>query len=111
MRIKPLLGQVLIEVLPPETKTAGGVDLPEERPLSPEFVEETHRDPVKPAKNHIGIVRACGPWPKTKNGLLRMPEFGLGQKVVFNPFTGTELTGRGHRLRMVRQDDVLAVLT
>lgn len=111
-KIRPLPGQVLIEILDPPTKSAGGVDLPDERPLSPEFVQSTHINPEKPAKNHIGIVRAVGDWPKLKCGLLLMPEFSVGSRVVFHPFRGTELHwGTSRRLRMVRQSDVMAVLT
>lgn len=111
MKLKPLTGQVLIEVVAPATKSHGGVDLPDERPLSPEFVESTHANPTKPSKNHIGIVREIGPWPKLGNGMLLMPEFGKGAKVVFNPYHGTELRYHNKPLKMVALDDVLAVLT
>lgn len=111
MRVTPLTGQVLIEVLPTETRSAGGVELPPDLTLSAEIVQESHANPEKPAKNHIGIVRAIGPWPKTRSGLIQMPEFGIGAKVVFNPFRGTAMQrGIGEHLRMVRNDDVLAVL-
>lgn len=111
MRIKPLCGQVLIEVEKPPIQTAAGVALPGEVSLSPEFIQDHHSNPEKPAKNHIGVVRAVGPWPKTRKGLLRMPEFGIGARVVFNPFRGTPMQRTvGERLRMVRQEDVMAVL-
>lgn len=111
MKVKPLTGQVLIEVETPPTFTTGGVALPGEVSLSPEFVQEQHANPEKPAKNHIGIVRAVGAWPKTRKGLLRMPEYGVGARVVFNPFRGTPMQQEpGQRLRMVRQEDVMAVL-
>lgn len=111
MKIKPLTGQVLIEVESAPTQTAAGVALPGDVSLSPEFVQEQHANPEKPAKNHIGVVRAVGPWPKTRKGLLRMPEFAIGARVVFNPFRGTPMRrGTGERLRMVRQEDVMAVL-
>lgn len=111
MRIKPLTGQVLIEVLPPDTKSPGGVDLPDERPLSPDLVQEQNRNPEKPAKHHIGIVREVGQWPKLRNGMLNMPEFGKGAKVVFNPFRGQQMTLAGKSLRMMQLEDVLAVLS
>lgn len=111
MKLKPLTGQVLIEVVAPATRSPGGVELPDERPLSPEFVEQSHTNPTKPAKNHVGIVREVGPWPKNKSGMLIMPEFSKGAKVVFNPYHGTELRYHNVPMRMVALGDVLAVLT
>ena len=111
MKIIPLTGQVLIEVLPPPTESGGGVALPEDRTLSPEIVQEQSRNPEKPAKNNVGVVRAVGSWPKTRNGLLKMPEYGVGAKVLFNPWRGTPMErGVSERLRMVKQEDVIAVL-
>lgn len=110
MRIRPLTGQVLIEVLPAETVTPGGVSLPVDVSVSAETIQESHLNPEKPAKNHIGIVCEIGSWPKTRNGMLRMPEFGRGARVVFNPFRGQEIQFGAVRLRMVNQRDVLAVI-
>lgn len=111
MRIKPLEGQVLIEVeAPPDTST-GGVALPNGLPVPPEVEQENSHNPDKPAKNNIGRVVAVGAWPKTRKGLLKMPEFGPGQRVLFNPWRGTPMErGIGERFRMVRQSDVMAVL-
>lgn len=112
MRIKPLTGQVLIEVLPAEKRSPGGIELPDRFPMSPAAVEATHANPEKPAKPCIGIVRAIGKWPLTRKGLLLMPEFSVGVKVAFNPWRGTDLQlGLGVRLKMIPNSDVLAVLT
>lgn len=111
MKLRPLTGQVLIEVLPPDTKSPGGVDLPDERPLSPDFVQEQSHSPEKPAKNHIGIVKAIGPWPRLRNGMAKLPEFGRGARVVFNPFRGQGYRVDNRPMRMMQLDDVLAVLT
>lgn len=111
MKVRPLTGQVLIEVLAPPTRSIGGVELPDERPLSPDFVQEGHRNPEKPAKNHIGIVRNIGQWPRLPNGMLNLPEFGIGAKVVFNPFRGQQLRLGNKSMRMVQVEDVLAVLS
>lgn len=108
-KVKPLTGQVLIELLPTESHSAGGIALPN-RTLSPEEVQERHSDPEKPA-GLIGIVRECGPWPKLKCGLTLMPEFGIGAKVVIPPLVGTALSwDTSRRLKMIRQSDVLAIL-
>jgi co-chaperonin GroES (HSP10) len=111
MKLKPLTGQVLIEVSPPEKESPGGVALPSELHLSPEIIQEQARNPEKPAKNNVGIVKAIGAWPKTRKGMLRMPEYGLGAKVLFNPWRGVEMVNGVGRLRMISQDDVLAVIS
>jgi co-chaperonin GroES (HSP10) len=110
MKIKPLTGQVLVEVLPAETDSAGGIALPN-RSKSAEEVEQSHIDPQKPGPI-TGIVRAIGPWPVLKNGMAMPPEFGVGAKVLLSPWRGTALQRHlGERLRLVPNQDVLAVLT
>lgn len=109
-KVKPLTGQVLIEVLPADMLSSGGIAIPEHT-LSADEQQEASKNPEKPARNNIGIVRAIGPWPKLKNGLALLPEFGVGAKVVFNSYRGVEMQQRvGQRLRMMRNEDVLAVL-
>lgn len=109
-KVKPLCGQVLIELLPADTHTAGGLELPN-RTLSPEEVQERHRDPEKPSAV-TGVVRAIGEWPKLPCGLALLPEYGIGAKVFLRPEIGTSLQwDRSRRLKMISQKDVLAVLT
>lgn len=111
MRIRPLQGQVLIEVTPPPRQSAGGIALPGDLSLPPAVVEQQSHHPEKPARNNVGVVKAIGAWPKTRKGLLRMPEYGVGAKVLFNPWRGTQMErGVSERLRLLRQEDVLAVL-
>ena len=109
-RVKPLTGQVLIELLPTETETAGGIALPN-RSLSPEEVQDSHHNPKKPP-GLIGVVRACGAWPKLPCGKLLLPEYGLGAKVVIPHGCGTALAWDStRRLRMIPQGQVLAVIS
>ena len=100
MKLKPLTGQVLVQVLPTEKKSSGGIDLPEHT-MSPQENQEAAIRPTMPLGKTC-IVVACGAWPKTKSGLLRMPEFGIGSRVVIGPNAGLEMhRGIGERLRMV----------
>lgn len=109
MRVKPLTGQVLVEIIPEDKKSSGGIDLPEHT-LSPEEVQDTHHNPQKPP-GVLALVAEIGPWPLTKNGLLQMPEFGRGSTVVIPPHCGTEINWHyGCRLKMLQQSDVLAVI-
>lgn len=108
-KVQPLTGQVLIEVLPEDAKSPGGIDLPN-RGLSAEEVQERHQNPEKPPGAY-GIVRAIGPWPKLKCGLALMPEYGMGAKVFFNPLRGIAMQwDTTRKLRMIMQEDVLAVV-
>ncbi|HUD74791.1 MAG TPA: hypothetical protein VMQ76_06940 [Terracidiphilus sp.] len=110
MNIKPLPGQVLVEILPDDKRTAGGIELPEHTP-SPEENQEAARRPEMPI-GLTGVVRAIGQWPKLANGKALMPEFGVGARVVLSRCAGLDLQrGIGERLKMVRNDQVLAVLT
>jgi co-chaperonin GroES (HSP10) len=110
MKLKPLTGQVLVEILPPEKVSVGGILFPDELPLSAETVQAGHRHPTPP-KPWIGVVREVGPWPKTKSGLMRMPEYGRGAQVVIKHHAGQEMRrGIGQNYRMVQQAEVLAVI-
>lgn len=109
MKIKPLPGQALIEILPADKRSAGGIEIPGHT-MSPEERQSDHRPQMPPPLT--GIVREIGDWPKLKNGMAVMPEFGIGSKVVVGFNAGLQLErGIGQRLRMVRQREVLAVLT
>lgn len=110
MRIKPLTGQVLIRILPRDTRSAGGIELPQ-RHLSPEEVQDTHRDP-RPPPPEQGIVEAIGPWPALKNGLRLLPPFQVGARVIVGHHAGQQLSRHiNERLRLVNYEDVLAVMT
>lgn len=109
MRLRPLTGQVLVEILPADTRSAGGIELPQHTP-SPEEQQQAARRPIMPP-GLIGTVVEIGPWPKLANGKALLPEFGRGAKVVIGPRAGLDLAwGNGARLKMVRNDQVLAVL-
>jgi len=111
MRIRPLTGQVLVQILPRDKRSAGGIEFPDEVPLSPEAVQAGHRHPEKP-KPHIGIVREMGRWPKTRNGLAQMPQFGIGAKVIVGFNAGIQMRRDiGENFRMVLNEEVIAVLT
>lgn len=110
-KIRPLPGQVLIEILDPPTKSDGGVDLPDDRPLSPEFVQSTHINPEKP-KGLVAVVRSIGDWPTLKNGMLLLPEYGVNARVIVNPNVGQSLRWEsGKKLKIVNQSQILAILT
>lgn len=101
MTIRPLTGQVLVEIIPPDSRTSGGIEIPE-RSLSPEEVQERHADPSPPPPWQ-GRVVAIGRWPSLKNGMALMPEYGIGARVVIRHHAGIPMQRSiGTKLRMVR---------
>lgn len=109
MNIKPLPGEALIEILPEDAATPSGIVLPQVS-LSPEEVQARHVNPQKP-RDYKGLVRKIGPWPKLGNGLAVMPEFKIGDTVLVGFNCGTPMRYGHGNFRIVRQGDVIAVLT
>ncbi len=89
MSIKPLADRVLIEPAPAETKTIGGIIIPDtakEKPLQ-------------------GIVVAVGKGTKDEEMVLKE-----GDTVLYGKYAGTELEFEGKKYLIMRQSDVVAVL-
>lgn len=89
MNLKPLADRVIIEPKAAETKTAGGLIIPDnakEKPLE-------------------GVVVAVGPGTSD----VKM-EVKNGDTVLYGKYAGTEITVEGKEYLIMRQNDVLAVL-
>lgn len=109
MRVRPLTGQVLVELDPRDTQSAGGIAIPEHT-LSPEEQQQLARHPTPP-RPLTGTVREIGPWKKLRNGKALLPPFGVGARVLIPRYGGTDMHWDvSGRLKMVKSEDVLAVL-
>ena len=89
MSIKPLADRVLIEPAPAETKTVGGIIIPDtakEKPLQ-------------------GTIVAVGKGTKDEEMVLKE-----GDTVLYGKFAGTDLEFEGKKYLIMRQSDVVAVL-
>ena len=89
MSIKPLADRVLIEPAPAETKTVGGIIIPDtakEKPLQ-------------------GTIVAVGKGTKDEEMVLKE-----GDTVLYGKYAGTELELEGKKYLIMRQSDVVAVL-
>lgn len=89
MSIKPLADRVLIEPAPAETKTVGGIIIPDtakEKPLQ-------------------GTVVAVGNGTKDEEMVLK-----VGDTVLYGKYAGTELDYEGQKYLIMRQSDVVAVI-
>lgn len=100
--IRPLTNQALIEVLPNETQTHSGLFIPDQAKAGERGEKKA---PFK------GLVVAVGKWKTTRLGFSVLPEIQPGQKVLCSAYSGQALTRNiGERYRLVRVDDVLAVI-
>ena len=95
MSIKPLADRVLIEPAPAETKTVGGIIIP-----------DTAKE--KPCK---GQVIATGPGKVLENGTRVELAVKKGDQVLFNKYAGTEVKLDGIDHLVMREEDILAILT
>lgn len=89
MTLKPLADRVLIEPAPAETKTVGGIIIP-----------DTAKE--KPLK---GTVIAVGTGTKDEAMIL-----APGNQVLYGKYAGTEVNLEGKKLLIMRQSDVLGIL-
>ena len=110
MRVVPLTGNVLVELDAPDKMTFGGLHIPEHT-ASAEENQVAARAPTQPPAV-TGRVVEIGPWPKLKNGMAVLPEFGRGARVAIRPTAGVTMHWEtSGRLKMLSSDDILAVLT
>ena len=95
MKIKPLNDRVLVKRMEEVQVTKGGI-------LIPDTAKE------KPIE---GKVIAVGPGKMSDAGA-RMPlQLKEGDRVLFGKYAGTEIKMEGEEYLMMREEDILAVLT
>ncbi len=94
LSLQPLGDRVVIEREASESKTAGGIVLP-----------DSAKD--KPAR---GTVRAVGEGKLTKDGNRKPLRVKVGDRVLFSSYAGDEFKVEGQELLLMREDDILAVI-
>jgi chaperonin GroES len=94
MQVRPLQDRVLVERLEEETKTAGGIIIPD-------------NNKEKPAQ---GKIMAVGQGYLLDNGSYRALEVKEGDTVIFGKYAGTEVKVEGKDYLIMKQDDILGVL-
>ena len=93
--IRPLHDRVIVRRLAEEEKSAGGIIIPDsakEKPLQGEII-------------------AAGKGKLLDNGSLREMDVQVGDVVMFSTYAGTEIKIDGETLLMMREDDILGVIT
>lgn len=95
MNFQPLGDRVIIKPLEPESKTKGGIVLP---------------DTVK-EKPQEGKVVAVGKGKVLENGSIQKPEVKEGDIILYGKYSGTEVTTKdGEEYLIVREEDILAIV-
>jgi chaperonin GroES len=94
MNLRPLQDRIIVKRVEEETKTAGGL-----------FIPETAKE--KPQR---GKIVAVGNGKKTEDGKVLPLDVKVGDTVLFGKYAGTEIKVDGEDLLMMREDDILAVV-
>jgi chaperonin GroES len=94
MSLRPLQDRILVKRVEEETKTAGGL-----------FIPETAKE--KPQR---GEIVAAGNGKKTEEGKVLPLDVKVGDKVLFGKYSGTEIKVDGEEYLIMREDDILAVV-
>ncbi|MEI7816533.1 MAG: co-chaperone GroES [Desulfuromonadales bacterium] len=94
MNLRPLQDRIIVKRVEEETKTAGGL-----------FIPETAKE--KPQR---GEIVAVGNGKKTEDGKVLPLDVKVGDTVLFGKYAGTEIKVDGDDYLMMREDDILAVV-
>ncbi len=94
MQVRPLQDRVLVQRLKEETKTAGGIIIP-----------DSHKE--KPAE---GKVVAVGVGYRLKDGSVRALDVKKGDKVLFGKYAGTEVKVDGKEYLIMKEEDILGII-
>ena len=95
MKIQPLGDRIVVRPLEAESKTKGGIVLPDTAKEKPQE----------------GEVVAVGKGKVLDNGSIQAPEVKVGDKVLYGKYSGNEITSKeGDELLIMREEDILAII-
>ena len=95
MALRPLNDRVIIKRLDNERTTASGIVIPESASEKPDQ----------------GEVIAVGPGKKTEDGKLLPVDLKAGDKVLFGKYAGQAVKVDGEELLVIREEEILAVIS
>ncbi len=95
MNIQPLGDRVVVKPLEAESKTKGGIVLPDTAKEKPQE----------------GKIVAVGKGKVLDSGTIQSPEVKVGDKVLYGKYSGNEITTKeGEELLIMREEDILAII-
>ena len=95
MKLRPLHDRVIIKRLEEERKTASGIVIPDTAAEKPDQ----------------GEVLAVGPGKKNEDGKIVPVDLKVGDKVLFGKYSGTTVRVEGDELLVMREEDIMAVVS
>ncbi|MCC0008077.1 MAG: co-chaperone GroES [Hyphomicrobiaceae bacterium] len=94
MKFRPLHDRVVVKRADAETKTAGGIIIPDSAGEKPQQ----------------GEVVAVGPGARDESGKIVPPDVKKGDRVLFGKWSGTEVKIDGENLLIMKESDIMGVL-
>jgi chaperonin GroES len=94
MKFKPLHDRVVVERAESDTKTKGGIIIPDtakEKPME-------------------GKVISVGPGARDENGKLQPLDVKKGDRILFGKWSGTEVKIDGKDLLIMKESDIMGIL-
>ena len=94
MKIRPLADKVLVQRTEAETKTAGGIVLPDSAKEKPQR----------------GTIVSVGEGKLLDDGTRGKPQVKKGDNVLFTSYAGTEVKTSGKEYLIMDESDIMAVI-
>ena len=94
MKFRPLHDRVVVERIDADTKSTGGI-------IIPDSAQE------KPSQ---GKIVAIGPGGRDESGKLIPIDLEVGDRVLFGKWSGTEVKLDGQELLIMKEADIMGVL-
>ena len=94
MKFRPLHDRAVVRRVEEDTKTTGGIIIPDtakEKPMQ-------------------GEVIAVGPGARDESGKIVPLDVKVGDRVLFGKWSGTEVTIDGEELLIMKESDIMGVL-
>ena len=94
MSFRPLHDRVLVRRVEEETKTAGGIIIPDTAKEKPQE----------------GEVIAVGSGTRSEDGKLTPLDVKAGDRILFGKWSGTEVKVDGEELLIMKESDILGII-
>jgi chaperonin GroES len=94
MELNPLYDRVVIRVIDPDTRSPGGIVIPDNAKEKP----------------NTGEVLAVGPGRILENGNKIETTVKIGERVVFGQMSGQKIRVHGEEVTILKEEDILAII-
>ncbi len=94
MKFRPLRDRVVVSRIEEDTKSAGGIIIPD----------------TAAEKPSTGKIIAVGPGARREDGTITPPDVKAGDKVLFGKWSGTEVKMDGKEVLIMNESDIMGVV-